>query len=700
MNRFDLAQPNNFQYMSTYVPLPLQEIGDLAKDYSNRYKQGKALNNQLGLLASKVQAAPMDYDLKNQFLQDSNKKMQSLVDKAKPEDWANPEFQDRMRSTLGEIVSDPRLNTIQSNKKWFDDEYTKFASNPKNAGDLDFTLQKDPNHSTGFKQNLQGKTYAGLKVTPQGDIYKAKSDIMSHINDSGYMKDLGINYGDSLRVGPNGEYQAYKGTKQGWVGISKDKVKKVANISADLYGNTPEGKYETQKILRDDLNMGDEAYNYDYRTLEKMANNGDKHAEVVFNHIKNKFGNDLFATGMKQIGGKSTQEIQDIQLSDKQKAYDIAHPKEDSTFDTLGSIEGNVSTTPIDDKTALTNLGIDSNLLDDKGDINYNSGTLVSKVGSLGFKGDTKENQQKANDYYSSLVSTAYNLGLDLKSYSTKGKIDYNKLKTDLIDISKNISKEAGNIQELQAGLKKDLSKNYFGEYTGGETDDFKISPLVQKMKIYENNNPETSENIDDAKKVKLAKRARFIGLDFNDPNLGSVAFTSIEGKGTEPKLYNGVLPDGRLKTLMKPVHQFTQDFKDASLGKITTDMSKRNVKNSSEILTALSNKILASKDTNAQEKVQKITDLTNSINNSNAKIIVGHNIKGDKLLIGTIKYENNKPIKTLIVVDIRTGIVDDTPSDLGKIQNEESSVIQRMIAPGFNPAAKGYENKEIDYEE
>lgn len=698
MNRFDQASLNNYRYQSAYVPLPLQEIGDLAKDYSGRYKQGKELSNQLGLLANKVQAAPMDYELKNQFLQDAHSKMDDLVSKAKPEDWANPEFQDRMKNTLNQIASDSRLNTIQSNKKWFDDEYTKFASNPKNAGDLDFTLEKDPNHATGFKQNLKGQSFAGLKVTPQGDIYKQKSDIMSHINESGYMKDLGINYGDPIRVGSNGEYQAYKGVKEGWVGISKDKVKQVADLSADLYGNTPEGKYEVQKILKDDLRMGSEAYNYDYNTLQKLANNGDEHAKAVFNHIKSRFGNDLFNVGAKQIGGKATKEIQDIQLADKQKAYDITHPQ-DPSFDNLGSIEGNVSTTPVSEKDALVNLGMNADLVDDKGNVNYGTGDLgVNKLGVGTFKGVTKENQQKANDYYGSLVGTANNLGLNIKSYTTKGKIDYDKLKSDLIEIGKNTGKEAGNSQELQAGLKRDLSKNYFGELT---TDGFKASPLVQKMKVYENGNPSSSEDITESEKVNLAENARFVGLDFNDSNLGSVTFTATKGKGnSEPKLYNGVLPDDRIKTLMKPIHRFTQDFKDASIGKVTPEMSKRNVTMASEALASLATKISNSKDPAGQEKVQQIINLVNAMNDAKSKIIVGHNVKGDKLLIGTVKYEDGKPTKKVIEVDIRTGTVTDDIMDLGKIQNEESSVIQRMIAPGFNPSAKGYDNKEIDYEE
>jgi hypothetical protein len=107
-----------------------------------------------------------------------------------------------------------------------------------------------------------------MKVTPYDNPYEQKAKIMSGINDSGYIKSDGYDYSQGLKVGPNGDYLAYSKKTGGWEGVSGDKVKQVADVSADLYGNTTAGKYETQKLLRDKYGFGDAAYNFDYNTIK------------------------------------------------------------------------------------------------------------------------------------------------------------------------------------------------------------------------------------------------------------------------------------------------------------------------------------------------------------------------------------------------------------------------------------------------
>jgi hypothetical protein len=373
-NRFDVPYGNRQDAISTFVPLPLNEIGELAKDYSNRYKQGRALPGSMDLLAQKVQAAPMDYELKRKWLEESHKAISEITDKATERDWADPGFQRRVQAKIMERANDPVLNTISGNKKWFDDEYTKYASNKDNAQDLDFTLEKDNHHPTGFKQNLDGKSYSGLKVTKHSDPYKQKAEIMSHINESGSLINDGFDYSKGLQVGPDGTYTAYNKTTKGWEGVSKNKVDEISRISTRLYGNTDAGKYEIQKYLRDYNDFGGEAYNWDYNRLQAEANNGNQVAIQLLNEVNNRFKNDLFDVGAKQIGGKYTRDI------DSQTMHDTAKAKKEEEkhhFD----LNSNVETPDLMNLTdPLYKEASDSGVINKDGTINYNALTESKPV--------------------------------------------------------------------------------------------------------------------------------------------------------------------------------------------------------------------------------------------------------------------------------------------------------------------------------
>lgn len=489
MNRFDTVRPENFRYMSTYVPAPLAEMADLAKDYSTRYRQGKQLSNELGMLASKVKAAPMDYELKNQFIQDANKQMQGLVDTAKPEDWANPDFQDKMRNTLGQIASDPRLNTIQSNKKWFDDEYTKYKSDPKNSKDLDFSLQTVPtsgpgSHPTGFKQNLEGVSFSGLNVTPYKESYDDTAKIMSNIPSNS--KEGGVWDFNHTKTINNGETQVYNKTTNKYETVSPEQIKQVAQISTPLFGRTDSGLYRIRKALAPIY--GSKVQNLDYDTLHQMSEQ-DPSGETMkrFNEVNDILYDDLYRTAFKQAFKKTSYD-QDITKETDNNA--VAKNKLSREQGLVQSLEtGNTLELVSPDYKELKNSG----LTNENGEIDFVK--LSTKL-----KG-TKAGDKEAGDRIASsggwlnlnLGSNEKNINEDITKVTKVAKQAINTIGKDKVEelLGKPISELNG----------KDLNKLFsqYNEYTKARGyNGNKVDGLEKKaLEMQVSNDPTNYEVLD-----------------------------------------------------------------------------------------------------------------------------------------------------------------------------------------------------------
>ena len=80
-NRFDTSEHQN--YVSSYIPLPFQEIAALGEKANKNFETGKKAEADLGILGAAVKAAkPYEKDREN-FIKGANKELQTLVDEAK-----------------------------------------------------------------------------------------------------------------------------------------------------------------------------------------------------------------------------------------------------------------------------------------------------------------------------------------------------------------------------------------------------------------------------------------------------------------------------------------------------------------------------------------------------------------------------------------------------------------------------------------
>lgn len=409
-NRFDVNRPQNFQYTSQYVPLPLHEISNMAQKYSDRYHKGKAIPSQLDLLASKIQAAPMDYALKDKYLKSVHAELDPLVQSAKPEDWANPQFQDRLNQTIMKHASDPVLNTIASNKKWYDDEYTKYKSDPKNSKDLDFTLEMDKSdpYDTGFKQNTEGKAYSGINNTVYKESYDDTAKIMSNIPASGGKS--GVWDFTKTRTINNGETEVYNKSTNSWDAVTDADIKRVAQASTPLFGRTDSGLYRIRKALAPIY--GAQVQNLDYDTLHQMAES-DYSGESMkrFNEVNDMLYDDLARTGFKQIFHKKSYD-QDITKEDNRAA--IEANKNARSQGLVQSLEtGNTLDFTSPEYKELKGSG----MVDDKGQIDFKK--LSNQIAGAG------PGNKEAGDR---IANTGGWLNLDLSNASASVKDNYNKV--------------------------------------------------------------------------------------------------------------------------------------------------------------------------------------------------------------------------------------------------------------------------------
>lgn len=235
MNRFDEVRGQD--YISTYVRPPLELYADLAKDYQDRYRTGKAIPDQLDALSQSIKAAPIHYSLKDAYINDYKTQVNNLMDSAKPGDYAKPEFQEKANRIVREFKNDPRLNTIQGTKAWWDKEYQPYLNDEKTKRNLNLTnlmdkqgnyIQTDKgvynNDFVQYKENSKDLKNimddVSIDGTPLSSISKWKRDGNYFIDQDGHKKE-----------------------------VTPQKIKDVALANSENYANTEGGGFRLATIL-------------------------------------------------------------------------------------------------------------------------------------------------------------------------------------------------------------------------------------------------------------------------------------------------------------------------------------------------------------------------------------------------------------------------------------------------------------------
>lgn len=377
-NIFDTPTQQN--YVETHIPLPLEEMGKLASKWTDNYNAGKSLLGGLDKLAQKIEVSPLDEQRKQDWFQKNNKALNELAQKGveNPGLFADASFQNEIQQTINQAANDPELRILKSNnEEWID--YSK-ASSKGTGWDLHFGVEKDARSINGLKQSQRGEIF-NPKITKYNNPYKQKSEIMGGISSSGNKTEKDYDY-SKMEQTPDGNYNVWRKSTNEWVGVNATRVDEIADLSADIYGNTEDGKWEVQKILSEELGFGSKAYDFDYNKLQELSTQ-DKGFAQIFSGIKKRFKNDLVGVATKQIGGvsKNIQESKILASPEQQNVYEnpegtaaisgkgieIPSFTKDKTNTIIGQVGKNSNVdvenienlTKLDRKTLLTDYGVD-----------------------------------------------------------------------------------------------------------------------------------------------------------------------------------------------------------------------------------------------------------------------------------------------------------------------------------------------------
>lgn len=473
VNRFDRSQGQ--QYTSTYVPMPLEQIGDLAKQYQGHYQTGQALPQQLDILGQAIKAAPVDFENKARLIDEYKGRLGEIVNTAKPEDFARPEYQQKVNSIIYQFKNDPRVNAITNNKEVFDKVYTPYLSSKDAKKDLILTNVMSKEHSSGYKQMKPGESLAPLDYITHEDSLKGAKTIMDDIKIDG--KSLS---GIGEWAKDNNYFLKSTGHEKQ---ILEAKVRNVAKANIGNYAENSEGRFRFKTLLNQ---VGLDPH---------MSYSDFKYAENIDPKIKqaidSELENDLFNYGSKQIfkDVESSYDVKGNQLRLHAAKKDI---NESITPGLLQSIEG----APISMVSPEMKALFDDGIINDKGEIDYSS---LSKT-NFNAKASTKEAGNR-------VAKMGGWLNLDMASSSTKDYTNADRLAKVAVQAAKILGKTDKVTSENIPTILKEYNEFMSVKgYMGNKYDGIDKTAITQQVI----NDPTNYEFLDgklqvsdDAKKVK-----------------------------------------------------------------------------------------------------------------------------------------------------------------------------------------------------
>jgi hypothetical protein len=237
-NRFDTPQKQ--EYVSQYVPMPLEYLSGLAKDYTNQYKKAEEDVYALGDLMTKVNAMPKHEGYKEELAQKYAPKVESLADQfVKGADL--PSATRELNKLKREWVNDPVRQELESSYA----NYQQYQKDKIAKGDK-YGEYYDP-----FLPFKGGSPEAGI----QGFRYTGMGEIQNHQKLAMEMMDKiakDANEYDNVQLGEDGIIRGYKGGKEE---ILDSKVRGLAQQKVPSFLLTKEGQDFAKMISYNNPNI-------------------------------------------------------------------------------------------------------------------------------------------------------------------------------------------------------------------------------------------------------------------------------------------------------------------------------------------------------------------------------------------------------------------------------------------------------------
>jgi len=367
-NRFDTSQQQ--QYISSYVPLPFQEIGALGANMQQKYDSNIADSYKLNDLMAQVpaihdpQLGLSNIAKKQQLDAKYHLKIQALIDKIVAGD---PNASRELEQVKREFINDPDRQELENsylNYKAYKEDKTK------KGGKYDPLL--DDYHGQqliGEDGSLKPFRYSGMEDSL--DIESRFSKAMDGIKDD-------VKGWDVEHIGPDGIKIGDKGKR---AGITPDKVLGIAKTKvSDMLRLTDEGKQFVKKLRK--LNPG-------------ISDN-----QIIDEGIKA-----LFSSASEQIGTEKTDgnsvSLTDMWSRNQKKQENIDNISNSS------SIEGNTFTIPDEDLKSLKDKNIFTEV---NGKLSFNINEL-NKFKNLDYRAFQGINLHNSKDVNEAIKKSVYSSG-------------------------------------------------------------------------------------------------------------------------------------------------------------------------------------------------------------------------------------------------------------------------------------------------
>lgn len=314
-NRFDTSQQQ--QYTSQYVPLPFEAISAMGEKADKNFAEGEKAVSDLGILGAAIKAAPMYTENKEKFVNEYNNKSKELINKY-ASDFGNPEFKKEVANLTNEFKSRPEIGAFSTTLKAFED-WQEQKKDAKNAMNLDYTYDMDPNNSKNFRQrNVIKEGVYSPKMTQYEDWNETGKKIMGKIAEDSNVKEMGLDLGNT-RIN-NGETEVWSRKTGKYEGVTSTKLLDLSKKMVGEYANTVAGKHHLQSLVGQDI---------DYSQLSNMAQSGNEQAIKAKAAVDQEFENHLYRSNASQVGVKTetTYDDQFVTNRAQQKANDAKEEK-------------------------------------------------------------------------------------------------------------------------------------------------------------------------------------------------------------------------------------------------------------------------------------------------------------------------------------------------------------------------------------
>lgn len=237
VNEFD--QSKGQQYVSTYAPIPLGMIAQLAAKKQAGYDNAlDDIEKTKGLL--QVKADPNNIQERDKWTQDTNKGIDTFAQRALKEGWT-PQLEREWNKYKNSKMNDPnRLNMEESYKQY--EAYSK--DRQKQVADGTYLGSLDPYMASQRKQGQEGVIpYYHTGLESRLDWDKSAKDVMGKINSETLLDNTVFEYGSDGSI---------KKIKRNQEGVALQKLERLAQQKTLDYYNSKEGN----QVFRHLVNSG------------------------------------------------------------------------------------------------------------------------------------------------------------------------------------------------------------------------------------------------------------------------------------------------------------------------------------------------------------------------------------------------------------------------------------------------------------